>query len=95
VVAKSKLELAEKELARTNQLISNGTISKQLNDIGKTERDVAVASLAGAEANLVSAQRNVDAAKAGGEEVSAMIDDAELTSTFLDVYFIVQLSPAK
>ena len=81
VVAKSKLELAEKELGRTNELISNGTISRQLYDIGKTERDVAIASLAGAEANLLSAHRNVDAAKAGGEEIAAMIEDSELNST--------------
>ena len=50
-------------------------------DIEVTERDVARAGVAGAEANLLSTQRNVDAAKAVAEEISTSIDDGELSST--------------
>lgn len=81
LVTKSQLELAKKELRRTDELLTRGGATPQLYDIEVTERDVARASVTGAEANLLSAQRNVDAAQAFAEEISTSIDDAVLTST--------------
>ncbi len=81
LVAKSQLELAKKELRRTDELLARGGATPQLHDIEATKRDIARAGVAGAKANLLSAQRNVDAAQAVAEEISTSIDDAKLTST--------------
>lgn len=81
LVTKSQLELAKKQLRRTNELLDSGGATPHLYDIEATERDVARASVTGAEANLLSALRKVDAAEAFAEEIVTSIEDAALTST--------------
>jgi HlyD family secretion protein len=81
VVARSQLELAEKKLRRTDELLERGSTSRLTYDIGKTERDVALASVDGAEARFLSALRSVDAANAAADEIATRIADAELKSS--------------
>ena len=80
VVARYQLELARKKLRRTEQLLDRGSVSRETYDIEATERDVAVARVDGAEAEFLSAMRNVDAAQAVVDEIATQITDAELTS---------------
>ena len=80
VVARYQLELARKKLRRTDELLARGSVSRETYDIEATERDVAQASLAGAEANFLSAMRNVEAAQAVANEIATQIADAELKS---------------
>ncbi len=81
VVARYQLELAKTKLNRTEQMLERGNVSRETYDIEATERDVAQASVAGAEANFLSAMRNVDAAQAVADEIATQIADAELTSS--------------
>ena len=81
VMARYQLELAKKKLSRTEQLLARGNVSEEAYDIEATERDVAQASVAGAEANFLSAMRGVDAAQAVADEIATQIADAELTSS--------------
>jgi len=83
LVTESRVNLAKKERDRTQQLLSKAVVAPQTHDIKETELNVAIASVAGAKANLLSAERNVDAAKAGAEEIFTLIEDAELHSTVL------------
>lgn len=80
VVARNQLELASRKLRRTDELLARGSVSRETYDIEETERDVARASVDGAEANLLSALRNVDAAQAVADEIATSIADAELKS---------------
>lgn len=80
VVTRYQLELAKKKLRRTDELLTRGSVSRETYDIEETERDIAQASVDGAEADFLSALRNVDAANAVAEEISTSIADAELTS---------------
>lgn len=80
VVARYQLELAEKKLNRTEELLGGGNVSRELYDVEVTERDVARAGVEGAEADFLSAMRNVDAAQAAVDEIATQIADAELTS---------------
>lgn len=81
VVARSQLLLAEKRLERTAALLARGNATREAYDIEETEHDVALAALTGAEANLLSRQRAVDAARAVVAEIATQIEDAELTSS--------------
>lgn len=80
VGARYQLELAKKKLRRTEELLTRGNVSQETYDIEATERDVAQASVAAAEANFRSALRNVDAAQAVANEIATQITDSELTS---------------
>ncbi|NNF25378.1 MAG: HlyD family efflux transporter periplasmic adaptor subunit [Rhodobacteraceae bacterium] len=80
VVARNQLELTKKKLSRTEKLLARGNVSRETYDIEETERNVARASVDGAEANLLSALRNVAAANAVADEIATRIADAELTS---------------
>ena len=80
VGARYQFELAKKKLKRTEKLLAGGNVSRETYDIEATERDVAQANSAAAEANFLSALRNVDAAQAVANEVATQIADAELTS---------------
>ena len=80
VVARYQLELARKKLRRTDELLTRGNVSREVYDIQATERDVAQAGLDGAEANFLSAMRNVEAAQAVANEIATQIADAELKS---------------
>ncbi|NNF72705.1 MAG: HlyD family efflux transporter periplasmic adaptor subunit [Rhodobacteraceae bacterium] len=79
-MARYRLELAKKKLSRTEELLDRGSVSRETYDIEVTERDVAQADVAGAEANFRSSLRGVDAAQAVVNEIATQIADAELTS---------------
>ena len=79
--ARYQLELAKSKLRRTEELLSRGNVSRETYDIERTERDIAQASVAGAEANFQAALRNVDAVQAVANEITTQIADAELTSS--------------
>ena len=81
--AKAQLVLAEQELTRAAGLVRKGISSKETYDTRLSNRDVAQANLAAAKAVLVSRQRNVEAAAAGGQEIQTQIDDATLKSPTL------------
>ena len=81
VVARNQLELAGQKLRRTEELLARGSVSRETFDIEETQRDVARAGVEGAEANLLSALRRVDAAQAVADEIATTIADAELKST--------------
>ncbi len=78
--AKAKLILAEQELSRASELVKKGHTSKETYDTRVSEVAVARANLEAAEAELVSRQRSVDAARAGAKEIQTQIDDATLVS---------------
>ncbi len=80
VGARYQLELAIKKLRRTDELLARGSVSRETYDIEATERDVANANAEAAEANFLSALRQVDAAQAVANEIATQIEDAELTS---------------
>ena len=80
VGARYQLELAIKKLRRTDELLARGSVSRETYDIEVTERDVAKANAEAAEANFLSALRQVDAAQAVVNEIATQIEDAELTS---------------
>lgn len=78
--AQAQLVLAEQELERASRLVEQGHTSREVYDTRISERDVANANLAAAEATLVSRERSVDAARAAAAEIETQIDDATLVS---------------
>jgi HlyD family secretion protein len=76
--AKAQLLLAEQELSRTKQLVAKGHTSKETYDTSVSNRTVAKANVAVAEATLVSRQRGVDAKRASAAEIQTQIDDGLL-----------------
>lgn len=80
---KAQLILANRELARSAQLVEKGHVSREVHDTRISQRDVAEANLAAAEANLTTRQRAVDAARASVREIQTQIDDSVLTSPTL------------
>ncbi len=81
--AKAQLRLAQQELERADRLVKQGHTSKETYDTRVSSRDVAKASLAAAEAELVSKQRSVDAARAIAQEIETQIDDSLLVSPMI------------
>lgn len=81
--AKAQLILREQELKRTSSLVEKGISSKELHDTRVTNRDVAKANLAAAQATLISRERSVEAAVAGAKEIQTLIDDCTLISPTL------------
>ncbi|MDJ0630853.1 MAG: HlyD family efflux transporter periplasmic adaptor subunit [Rhodobacter sp.] len=79
-VARYQLELSESTLRRAEKLLSRDNVSRESYDITATERDVARAGVASAEANFKAAMRNVNAAQAVADEIDTQIADAELKS---------------
>lgn len=77
---KAQLILAEQELNRTSSLLAKGHTSQEAYDTRVSNRDVAKANLAAAEATLVSRRRSVEAAAAGAQEIQTQIDDCILTA---------------
>jgi HlyD family secretion protein len=80
LVARSELSLAEKRLGRTEELLARGNASFEAHDIDVTQRNVALAGVAGAEAALAARRKAVDAARAVAAEIASRIEDAELAS---------------
>ncbi|MGI9407466.1 MAG: HlyD family secretion protein [Hyphomicrobiaceae bacterium] len=78
--AKAQLTLAQHELERARVLVKKQNVSQAVYDTRLSQRDVAKANLAAAEATLVSRQRNVDAARAAFDEIETQIADCNLTS---------------
>ncbi|MBK1636008.1 HlyD family secretion protein [Rhodovulum adriaticum] len=78
--ARARLILAEKELARAESLVDQGHTSAEVYDTRLSATAVARANLAAAEANQISAERAVDAARAAAQEVQSTIDDAVLNA---------------
>ena len=74
----AQLILADKELYRASRLVKQGHTSKETYDTRVSERDVARANLAAAQATLISKQRSVDAARASAQEIQTQIDDCVL-----------------
>ena len=88
--AKAQLLLAEQELVRASRLVEKGHTSRETYDTRVSNRDVARATLAAAEADLLSKQRGVDAAKAVAHEIETQIADCVLISpTAPDALFLV------
>ncbi|MEO9530548.1 HlyD family efflux transporter periplasmic adaptor subunit [Roseibium sp.] len=81
--AKARLVLAEQELARTEVLVEKGHDSQENRDVRVSERNVARANVASAEATLVAQQRSVDAARAVATEIRTQINDGVLKSTVI------------
>ncbi len=78
--AKAQLKLAEQELDRAERLVKKGHTSREIYDTRISNRTVAKANLAAAEATLVSRHRSVDAARAVAAEIKTQIDDCILVS---------------
>ncbi len=78
--AKAQLLLAKQELDRASRLVEMGHTSKETYDIRLSNRDVAQATLAAAEADHISKKRGVDAAKAVAHEIETRIADGTLAS---------------
>lgn len=78
---KAQLVLAEQEMARTAVLLEREVASEETYDMRISERDVAVANVAATEADLVSQQRAVDAARAVAQEIQTQIDDCILIAS--------------
>ncbi|MBU2532891.1 MAG: HlyD family efflux transporter periplasmic adaptor subunit [Alphaproteobacteria bacterium] len=81
--ANAQLILAERELKRTKSLVDKAIASQETYDTRLSNRDVAKANLAVAEATLVSRQRGVEAARAVVQEIQTQIDDATLRAPVL------------
>lgn len=79
----AQLILAEQELKRASGLVAKGHTSKESYDTRVSNRDVAKANLAAAEATLVSRQRGVEAAQAVAQEIQTQIDDCVLKAPTL------------
>jgi len=77
---KAQLLLAERELRRTSTLVKKGHTSRETYDTRISQRDVAKANMAAAEATRVSRERSVDAARAVAQEIKTQIDDCTLIS---------------
>ncbi len=78
--ANAQLLLAKQELERASRLVEKGHTSRETYDIRLSNRDVAQATLAAAEADRLSKKRGVDAAKAVAHEIETRIADATLSS---------------
>ncbi len=81
--AKAQLILAEQELDRTKRLVDKGHTSRETYDTRFSNRDVAKANLAAADATLVSRERSVDAARAVAKVIETQIADSVLKSPTL------------
>lgn len=69
----SELALTDKELARTEQLVSKGFLSPQKLDVDKTRRSTAVASRQAAQSQRQEAQAAIEAADAAVHEAASAI----------------------
>jgi HlyD family secretion protein len=78
--AKARLILADQELDRAKALVDKGHATKETLDTRLSERNVARANLAAAQATLIAKERGVDAARAVAKEIQTRIDDSVLTS---------------
>ena len=78
---KAQLVLAEQEMSRAATLVERQVASQETHDIRVSKRDVALANVAAAEANLISKQRGVDAERAYAQEIKTQIDDSVLTAS--------------
>lgn len=78
--AEARQLLADRELARTQQLVERGVTSEEALEVRSSEQAMAAANLALAKANLTASQRVVDAAEAAVDEVKAALEDATLSA---------------
>lgn len=76
----AELRLAKQELDRTLTLVQKGHVSVRVGDERQSKHDTATAALTAARAQLVTARRAVEAAKAEVRRIQADLDDAVLTS---------------
>lgn len=77
---KAQLTLAETEFQRAAKLVKNQHISQARFDTVQSQHEVSKATLASAEALLVSRRRSVDAAIAVAQEIETQIEDCILVS---------------
>lgn len=73
----SELALTDKELSRTEQLVSKGFLSPQKLDVDKTRRNTAVASRQAAQSQRQEAQSAIEAADAAVYEAASAIAAAQ------------------
>jgi RND family efflux transporter MFP subunit len=81
---KAQLELAEKELKRSEKLLESGDISRSIYDQRKSQRDVLASQLADARNNAMVALRAVEAAKAQVKTAQAAAEQARAAVTTLE-----------
>jgi len=77
---KSELTLARKELARSQQLVKQGHISKELLDQRDSSLHSAEAALQAAKAQVVEAAAGIEAAEARVQRLKVRLGDSELVS---------------
>jgi len=80
IQVEAQLKLTEQELARAKKLVAQGHTSQEVYDTRVSNRDVAKANLAAAEAQVVSRERGVDAALAAQAELETQIKDTVIVS---------------
>ncbi len=76
----AELRLAKQELDRTLTLVRKGHVSVRVGDERQSQHDTATAALTAARANLGTARRAVESAKAEARRIQTDLDDAVLTS---------------
>lgn len=76
----SQLQLAEAELGRTRALLRNGFATRQMLDQRSSTRDVALAALATARAQVAAADKALDAASEEARRLQAQLADLVLVA---------------
>jgi HlyD family secretion protein len=75
---RSELTYADQELGRARFLLQKGHVPRERLDQRQSQRDAAQAALEAAQANLISAERSVEAALAEGSRIETLLDDTVL-----------------
>ena len=73
----AQLELAEKELRRTERLLENGDVSKSAYDQRKSQRDALIGNLDEARSNAAVAIRAISSAQAAVDTARASVNSAQ------------------
>lgn len=81
----SQLDLAEKEIERTQRLVNKGFISNQKLDVDRTNRQSALDATKAARSQLSGAQSSIAAAGAAVKQADAAIEAAEARSARIRV----------
>ena len=80
----AQLELAEKELQRSQKLLESGDISRSIYDQRRSQRDALIGQLEDARANAAVAVRAIDAARAAYESAKAAAETAKAAVATLE-----------
>lgn len=93
-LVKSRLELAERDLARGAELFKRGIVAKQDLDTLSTNRDVAQAQLRDALENVRKAKADIGLMVAGGKDATVAQKKAELDQAKLNLSYTEVRAPA-